>query len=202
MQADTASTDHVWPKRPLAGLLTAQFFGAFNDNAMKLMIALIAGNLAAQAMADASSLAKEKAQQWEITVAFMVFTFPLMAFSLPSALLADRLSKRTIILAMKFLEILIMAAAAVCLFLNPVGVIPVLVVLGFMGLQSAIFSPVKYGILPEVLPHSKLSHGNGLLEMWTFLAIILGYAAGGVLLDVSGPVPGIGMSVLAVLAVV
>jgi len=199
--ATTAATDDVWPKRPLAGLLTAQFFGAFNDNAMKLMIALIAGNLAAKGIADASALEQEAARQRETTIAFVVFTLPLMAFSLPSAFLADRISKRTIILAMKFLEILIMAAASTCLFINPVGVIPVLVVLGFMGVQSAIFSPVKYAILPEVLPHSKLSHGNGLLEMWTFLSIILGYAAGGVLLD-AAPAPGFAMSVLVVLAVV
>ena len=51
-------------------------------------------------------------------------------------------------------------------------------ILGLLGVQAALFSPSKYGILPEILPHEKLSSGNGLLEMWTNLAIIGGTVAG------------------------
>ena len=54
---------------------------------------------------------------------------------------------------------------------------------------SALFSPSKYGILPELLPHHRLSWGNGQLEMWTFVAIIGGTALAGPLLDLSGPMP-------------
>ncbi len=52
-----------------------------------------------------------------------------------------------------------------------------------MGAQSALFGPAKYGILPEILPHNRLSQGNGLLQLWTFAAIVLGTAAAGLLLQ-------------------
>ena len=54
-------------------------------------------------------------------------------------------------------------------------------ILGLLGVQAALFSPSKYGILPEILPHEKLSSGNGLMEMWTNLAIIGGTVAGGII---------------------
>ena len=79
------------PSRPrLGGLLTAQFFGAFNDNAMKLMVALLAGSVAVAGLEDSS--ARELARQEQVMLAFVVFTLPMMLFSLPSALLADRFS--------------------------------------------------------------------------------------------------------------
>ncbi len=61
-----------------------------------------------------------------------------------------------------------------------------------MGVQAALFSPSKYGILPETLPHEKLSSGNGLMEMWTNLAIIGGTVAGGIIVYSRGLGPGWG----------
>ena len=58
-----------------------------------------------------------------------------------------------------------------------------------MGAQSALYSPAKYGILPEILPHEQLTTGNGSLELWTFAAIIAGTAAGGALLGITDPTP-------------
>ena len=86
------------PRRPLAGLLTAQFFGAFNDNAMKLMVALLLGDVATRALSDSAS---EMARQEQTTLAFVIFTLPLVLFSLPSALLADRFSKSRIAIVTK-----------------------------------------------------------------------------------------------------
>ena len=80
---------------------------------------------------------------------------------------------------MKVLEILIMAFATLGLLLRslPLG----LAAIFLMGLHSAIFGPSKYGLLPELLPERRLSWGNGILELGTFLAIITGMAAGAVL---------------------
>ena len=64
--------------------------------------------------------------------------------------------------------------------------VPAMAILGLLGVQAALFSPSKYGILPEILPHEKLSSGNGLLEMWTNLAIIGGTVAGGVIVSLTG----------------
>ncbi len=171
-------------RHPLRGLLIAQFCGAFNDNAWKLMVALLAIGQAAATVG--SGPAFEAASQTRTTVAFVVFTLPLMLVSLVAGVFADRLSKRSVIIAMKAVEMALMATATVALLITPSGSLLPLAVLGLMGVHSALFSPAKYGILPEILPHEHLSAGNGLLEMWTFLAIIAGTATAGLLLQVAG----------------
>ena len=60
-----------------------------------------------------------------------------------------------------------------------------------MGVHSAIFGPSKYGLLPELLPEKRLSWGNGILELGTFLAIILGMMAGAELFDCLRGAPGL-----------
>ena len=174
-----SSTPH-----PLRGLLIAQFIGAFNDNAWKLMVALLAIRQLASTIAPGPDF--ETAAQTQTALAFIVFTLPLALVSIVAGVLADRVSKRTVIIMMKSVEVLLMAAAAAALWSNPAGGILPLIVLGCMGIHSALFSPAKYGILAELLPHEKLAAGNGQLEMWTFLAILTGTAAPGILLSLSG----------------
>ena len=168
---------------PLRGLLVSQFFGAFNDNAWKIVVALLAMR---SITAEAGSPLFEAASQTQTTLAFVALTLPLMIVSLPAGLIADRVSKRTVIISMKFVEVMLMGTAAAALFAYPHGRALPLMVLGLMGAQSALFSPAKFGILPELLPHRRLSRGNGLLQMWTMLAIIGGTAAAGFLLDSVG----------------
>jgi acyl-[acyl-carrier-protein]-phospholipid O-acyltransferase/long-chain-fatty-acid--[acyl-carrier-protein] ligase len=186
---------------PLRGLLIAQSFGAFNDNAWKLMVVFLSIGAVRSAFGEAG-VAVETASQTQTTLAFVIFTLPLVLFSLPAGALADRFSKRSVILASKGLEILLMAAGTLALFLNPNDSLLPLVILGLMGVQSALLSPAKYGILPEILPHEKLSAGNGLMEMCTFLAIIAGTAAGGWLLDAAGSSRWIGGLVLTAFSVI
>ena len=172
-------------RHPLKSLLVTQFFGAFNDNAWKLIVTFLAIR-ALQSSFVGSEAEFQAASQFQTTLAFCVLTLPLMLFSLPAGLLADRVSKRSVIISMKFFEVVLMFLAGLSLFLAPDELWMPLIILGLMGAQSALFSPAKYGILPEIVPHAELSYGNGLLQMWTFLAIILGTAAGGPLLDRSG----------------
>ncbi|HET9845960.1 MAG TPA: acyl-[ACP]--phospholipid O-acyltransferase [Nitrospira sp.] len=169
---------------PLRGLLIAQFCGAFNDNAWKLMVALLGIRQLASTMAPGPEF--ETASQTQTTLAFVIFTFPLAVVSIVAGLLADRVSKRTVIILMKAVEILLMGAATLALWMNPAGGILPLIVLAGMGVHSALFSPAKYGILAELLPHHRLAAGNGQLEMWTFLAILTGTAAPGILLSLTG----------------
>ncbi|HJT20229.1 MAG TPA: acyl-[ACP]--phospholipid O-acyltransferase [Nitrospira sp.] len=166
---------------PLRGLLIAQFCGAFNDNAWKLTVALLGIRQVAAIVAPGPEL--EAASQNQTTLAFVVFTLPLALVSIVAGVLADRVSKRTVIIMMKCVEVLLMAAATAALWVNPAGGILPLIVLGGMGIHSALFSPAKYGILAELLPHEGLAAGNGRLEMWTFLAILTGTAAPGILLS-------------------
>ncbi len=191
-QADLTST------RALRGLLIAQFFGAFNDNAWKLMIALLA--IKQVAATNLSGPAFEMASQTQTTQAFVIFTLPLMMVSAVAGVFSDRFSKRTVIVFMKAIELLLMCAGTAALYINPEGGLLPLLVLAGMGAQSALFSPSKYGILPELLPHQRLAWGNGQLEMWTFLAIIGGTALAGPLLDLSGHMPWMAGCVLIILS--
>ena len=101
------------PIKTLRGLLIAQFCGAFNDNAWKLMVALLTIRTI---RADVSPSDFEAATQAHTTLVFVIFTLPLMLVSLVAGTLADRFSKRTIIIAMKAAEVLLMAVATTVLF--------------------------------------------------------------------------------------
>ncbi|MCH7726126.1 MAG: MFS transporter, partial [Planctomycetes bacterium] len=99
----------------------------------------------------------------------------------PAGFLADRFSKRRIIIPAKIAEIFVMALGLVAfLSIDALGFTGLLVVLFLMGMQSAFFGPGKYGILPEMLRERDLPTANGIMMMTTFLAIILGTAIAGV----------------------
>lgn len=166
--------------RSLLWLLIAQFFGAFNDNAWKVMLF----TLATRAIIDEPTF--ETSSQMIATISLVVFLIPMMIFSLPAGPLADRRSKRTVIVVTKGVEVILMAACAASLYVAPNNLTIPFILLGLMGAQSALFGPAKYGILPEILPKEKLFKGNGLLEMWTMVAIIAGTGLGPVLLAADG----------------
>ena len=156
-------------------LIMTQFLGAFNDNAFKLVIAFIAVDRFVQQQSGALYLSLSGA----------IFVLPFLLFSTYAGYLADRFSKKHIIVATKVLELFIMVLGFWALKDGGFGLM--LAVLFFMGLQSALFSPSKYGILPEILTEEKLSEGNGLIQLWTYAAIILGQAGGGYLVYVTQP---------------
>ena len=144
-----------------------QFLGAFNDNFLKIVVSFIALDLATRG-----------SSSYVEVIAFL-FILPSALFSGYAGHLADVYSKRNILVAVKFFEIVIMILALAAFFTGHFDSMLALVFL--MGLHAAFFSPAKYGILPEMLPDKDLSRGNGLLEMSTFMAIILGTSLGGAL---------------------
>lgn len=182
----------------IRGLVVANALGSFNDNAWKIVVALLA--LRALHASGVAGPALERAAQRQASLAFIIFTAPLVVMSLPAGALADRLAKRSVIVAAKALECLLMAAGTVALALDPSDIVVPLVVLGLMGLQAALYGPAKYGILPEILPHERLTAGNATLESWSFLAIIAGSALGGLMLERAGPRPWLAGLVLTLAA--
>jgi len=142
-----------------------QFLGAFNDNFLKIVVSFVALDLATGGSSNYVEL-----------IAFL-FILPSALFSGYAGHLADVYSKRTILVFVKICEILIMFLALAAFLIGHIQFMLAIVFL--MGLHSTFFSPAKYGILPEMLPDSELSRGNGLLEMSTFIAIILGTSVGG-----------------------
>ena len=150
-------------------LIVTQFQGAFSDNALKQLALFIGISL---------GMGEQKQDQLS-SLTMALLTLPFLIFSMFGGALATRFSKRSVILVIKGLEILIMTIATFGLAHHALGV--VLLCVFFMGTHSAIFGPSKYGSLPELLSEKKLSWGNGVLELGTFLAIILGTVGGGML---------------------
>ncbi len=172
--------------RSLRSLQIAQAFGAFNDNAWKMIVIALATRAIAQGTPGA-----ELETQRQSMFAFVALTLPLAVFSLPAGGLADRCRKNELLFKTKVFELVLMIAGTIALFLEPRGGWMPFAVLSLMGVMSAIFSPAKYGILPEIVPHTDLSRANGRLELATFVAIIAGTVFGTQLLSLAPNVPGI-----------
>lgn len=150
-------------------LMATQFQNAFSDNALKNLVILL---VLAAPMA-------ESARNTHVALAGALFAAPFILFSMLGGWLADRFSKKLVMNRVKLAEVGIMLTAALGLWLHSLPV--QLGAVFLMGCHSAIFGPSKYGVLPEVLPLEKLSWGNGILELLTFLGIILGTVAGALL---------------------
>ena len=148
-------------------LFVTQFQGAFSDNVLKnLVIFMILGlNV---------SLAK-KHDTGELVTA--LFSLPFILFSMAGGYLADRFSKRSVMIGVKVFEIFVMVVLLLGLATQQMSILIGCIFL--MGTHSAFFGPSKYGSLPELLPERRLSWGNGLLELGTFMSIILGTVAAG-----------------------
>src|SRR5262249_20942274 len=150
--------------RTFIGLLIAQFFAAFNDQALHASAMFFAINHHALSERAAISLMP------------ILFYAPWALFCTISGYLADRYSKRDSLVFWKFAEVGITGVALVGFWLGPGGIGPglVLATVFLMGTHSAFFVPAKYGVMPEILPPDQLSRGNGILESLSFLAVILG----------------------------
>ena len=147
-------------------LIVTQFQGAFSDNVVKNLAIFVA-------LFGATMTAAEKNSYGEAMTE--LFSLPFILFSMAGGFLADRFSKRSVMLGVKIFELFIMSLVFAGLLNWNKNLLLAGVFL--MGTHSAIFGPSKYGSLPELLPEKKLSWGNGILELGTNAAIILGIAA-------------------------
>ncbi len=151
----------------------SQFCGALNDNVFKMLAILFLIHLnGAEKAASISALAA------------VVFIIPFLVFSAAAGVLADRLSKRNILVFCKAVEVVVMVGAVVSFFFHCEW--GLYAVLFLIGTHSALFSPSKYGIVPELVGRDQLSRANSLLVMATFLAVVLGSAMAPFLVDLSG----------------
>ncbi|MBR1604265.1 MAG: MFS transporter [Synergistaceae bacterium] len=159
-------------------LFMTQFLGAFNDNFFKsALIMLITYKIGDAAGIDPRIL---------VNAAAGVFILPFFLFASPASDLADKYDRSRLMRWVKFAEIIIMIAAAIGFYLNSldfkiIATWFLLSVLFLMGAQSAFFSPAKYSILPQHLNPDEIIAGNGLIQMGTYLAILSGTIAGGLL---------------------
>ena len=165
-------------QRRFAPYFTVQALGAFNDNVFRqAIIGLLGAMVAAGAIDDGT-------RGIYTQLAPAVFILPYFLFSSIAGQFAERTEKSRLIRITTAMEIAIMALAAVGFLLQDMPVL--LVALFATGMQSTLFGPVKYSILPSVLKPEELTGGNGLVEMGTSLAILLGMVFGGLLFAVAG----------------
>ncbi|MCE2405996.1 MAG: MFS transporter, partial [Pseudomonadales bacterium] len=156
--------------RRLLPLFITQFFGAFNDNVYKQALLLI---FVFSAIADAydTNLLNNFAAG--------LFILPFFLLSATSGALADSYDKAKLVRYIKATEILIAMLVAVALVTQ--NLVTMLAVLFLYGAQSTFFGPIKFALLPQQLHPSELVGGNAMIEMGTFVAILLGTIVGGVL---------------------
>jgi MFS family permease len=163
-------------ERRFAPLFWTQFLGAANDNLFKFAFTLLATYTSAQWGGGDGATAG--------FVIGAIFIAPFLLFSATSGQLADKFERCALMRFVKSLEIAIMVIAAWGFATQAATLLYVAVF--FMGLHSTLFGPVKYAYLPQHLKDTELTGGNGLVEMGTFVAILLGTMAGGLLVK-SGP---------------
>ncbi|WP_418317740.1 MFS transporter [Piscinibacter sakaiensis] len=158
-------------QRRFAPFFWTQFLGAANDNLFKFAFTVMVTY-----QLQVAWLPPEMAG----VVIGALFILPYLLFSATSGQLADKYDKATLIRHIKALEVAIMAAAA--WGFHQANVPLLLACIFMMGLQSTLFGPVKYAYLPQHLSERELTGGNGMVEMGTFVAILLGSVAGGLLI--------------------
>jgi len=130
-------------------------------------------------LAASQGATSEQAAALTLSVGLACFVLPYVLFAAPAGYLADKLSKRRVIVACKAAEVVIMILGLLSIWLG--NVYALFTVLFFMGTQSALFGPAKLGSLPELVHPEKLSAANGLMNMVTMLAVVGGAGCGGVI---------------------
>lgn len=150
-----------------------QFLGAFNDNLYKnALILLLAFQTASAIRSDIL-----------INLAAGLFILPFFLFSATAGQIADKFEKSSLIRIIKLMEIVIMVCGALAFYFE--NAFFLMMLLFFMGTQSTFFGPVKYSIIPQHLTETEIIGGNALVEMGTFVAILLGTMAAGILIQFS-----------------
>jgi 1-acyl-sn-glycerol-3-phosphate acyltransferase len=160
-------------QRRFAPFFWTQFSGAANDNLFKFAFTVMV--------------------TYQLQIAWMppsmaglvigaLFILPFLLFSATSGQLTDKFDKTTMIRLVKNLEIVIMLIAAFGFYNDSAAVL--LLCTFLMGLHSTLFGPVKFAYLPQVLNERELTGGNGMVEMGTFVAILLGNVVGGLIVAI------------------
>jgi 1-acyl-sn-glycerol-3-phosphate acyltransferase len=159
--------------RRLGPLFVTQLLGAFNDNLFKNALVLLITY-------QATSVASVRPEVL-VNLCGGVLILPFFLFSASAGQLADKYERSRIVRLVKVLEVGIMGLGAAGFALHSLGLL--LSTLFLLGTHSTFFGPVKYALLPQHLREAELVGGNGLVEFGTFVAILAGTIAGGVLMS-------------------
>ena len=154
-------------------LNATQFMGALNDNVFKLLVIYL---LIAVKGPDFANVI--------LSLAGAIFVIPFLLFSSAAGVLADRISKKHIIVFSKALELAVMIFGVIAVFLT--WELGLYIALFLLATHSAIFGPSKYGIIPELVGEESVSRANGSITSMTYLAMILGTFLASFLTEITG----------------
>ena len=168
-----AASFAFFPSRRFLPLFCTQFLGALNDNLLKTAFLV----LVSYAGLSFAGLPPEQI----VNLAAAVFILPFFLFSATAGRVAEKLDKARVARAVKLAEVAIMVLAAWGFYTQHVSAL--LLALFLMGTHSTFFGPVKYAVLPQYLKGGELIGGNGLIEMGTFVAILVGQIGGALLVE-------------------
>ena len=159
--------DKAHSANPLKALVIVQFFDAFNDNAFKIIVCLLA----------IRTLSSIRHSIELVSLISLIFTVPFIIFSPLSGYLVDRFSRKSVIMSAKAIEIVAMMLGVIVLV---IGSWPYMCAVVFLiASQSVMFSTAKYALLADMLKENEISSGNGFLQMAMFFGILAGTAFGG-----------------------
>ncbi len=163
-------------KKTFKWLNISQFTGAFNDNAFKMTAVIVLVQMLGKGNLPTV-----------LAICSALFVFPFLLFSNFAGTLADRFSKRDIIVVSKWMEIALLVLAVPALISG--AALPIYILLFLLCTQSALFGPAKRGIVPELVGEGELSRANGFLTAATYMAIIVGTALPSLLIGFLGLSP-------------
>lgn len=175
-------------ERRFAALFWVQSLGAFNDQVFKTgFITLLTFRLADEMGLNVST---------HNLFTAALFIIPFALFAPTAGQISDGMDKGRMMRWVKAAEIMLMFFAAIAFHLQSLGLLYLLLFL--MGAQSAVFAPIKYGVLPQYLRENELVGGNGLIQGATFLAILLGQIAGAKLVLTDAGVTLVSVAVISI----
>ena len=183
-----ANQFELFKRRRFSAMFFTQFLGAFNDNVFKQALILVLTYTAASQIGVEVSILNN--------LAAMLFILPYFLFSALAGQIADKFEKSKLTRFVKLLELIIMAVAAIGFVFEWYGLL--FVALFLMGTHSTFFGPIKYAYLPQAMKEDELVGANGLFQMGTSLAILLGMIVAGLLTQLPQSLYWISATVLVV----
>jgi acyl-[acyl-carrier-protein]-phospholipid O-acyltransferase/long-chain-fatty-acid--[acyl-carrier-protein] ligase len=162
----------VLGRQGFAWLLAAQALAVFDDNTFKQLLFFFA----------VATVSNSATRSEIISWGTALYVLPYILFSSYAGQVADRFSKRRVIISLKLVEASVLTLATFAMFLGQIHAM--LAALFLLGIHAAFLDPAKEGILPQIFPEAGLSRANGLMQLTIYSMIVLGPVAAGVLTDV------------------
>ncbi len=168
----TTNQFQLFGERRYLPYFITQFLGAFNDNIYRISLMVLIATTYAKTDVDKAD--------YLVNVCAALFILPFFLFSATAGNLADKYDKTKLIRLIKMFEVLVMSMVGLAFYFD--SMLFLIAILFLTGTQSSFFGPIKFSILPEHLEEDELVGGNGLVEMGTFVAILMGTVVGGTLI--------------------